>query len=115
MSDGLEFTVSGGTSAAAPLFAAMVSRINDERILAGKGPIGFLNQILYQHPEVFTDVRNLQLNVRINYKLIFTQIIGGNNPGCGTEGFQTAVGWDPVSGLGSPRFPRLRELLVGLP
>lgn len=56
LSDGMEITVSGGTSAAAPLFAAMISRINDERILAGKKPIGFLNQILYQHPEVFTDV-----------------------------------------------------------
>lgn len=51
-----EFTVSGGTSAATPLFAAMINRINDERILAGKKAIGFLNQILYQHPEVFTDV-----------------------------------------------------------
>lgn len=48
--------VSGGTSAAAPLFAAMISRINDERLLAGKKAIGFLNQILYQHPEVFNDV-----------------------------------------------------------
>jgi tripeptidyl-peptidase-1 len=49
-------TISGGTSAATPMFAAMINRINDERLLAGKKPIGFLNQILYQHPEVFTDV-----------------------------------------------------------
>ncbi|KAF2167214.1 hypothetical protein M409DRAFT_66238 [Zasmidium cellare ATCC 36951] len=90
-------TVSGGTSAATPLFAAMITRINDERLLAGKKPIGFLNQILYLHPEVFTDI---------------TQ---GSNPGCGTAGFQAAKGWDPVSGLGSPVFPKLRDLLVGLP
>ena len=56
ISDGLEIVQSGGTSAATPLFAALISRINDERLLAGKRPIGFLNQILYQHPEVFNDV-----------------------------------------------------------
>jgi tripeptidyl-peptidase-1 len=49
-------TINGRTSAAAPLFSAMINRINDERLLAGKKPIGFLNQILHQHPEVFTDV-----------------------------------------------------------
>ncbi|KAK9420506.1 putative Peptidase S8/S53 domain-containing protein [Seiridium unicorne] len=97
LSDGLEITVSGGTSAATPLFAAIISRINDERILAGKKPIGFLNQILYQHPEVFTDITD------------------GYNPGCGTQGFEAGKGWDPVSGLGSPNFPKLRDLLVGLP
>lgn len=57
--DSGEITVSGGTSAATPIFAAMINRINDERLLMGKGPIGFLNQILYQHPEVFTDVSDL--------------------------------------------------------
>ncbi|KAF4501947.1 Tripeptidyl-peptidase I precursor [Fusarium agapanthi] len=90
-------TISGGTSAATPMFAAMINRINDERLLAGKKPIGFLNQILYQHPEVFTDI---------------TQ---GSNPGCGMAGFEAAKGWDPVSGMGSPKFPKLRDLLVGLP
>ncbi|KAH7141452.1 peptidase S8/S53 domain-containing protein [Dactylonectria estremocensis] len=97
MSDGGKITVSGGTSAAAPMFAAMINRINDERLLAGKKPIGFLNQILYQHPEIFTDITD------------------GHNPGCGTKGFQATKGWDPVSGLGSPKFPKLRDLLVGLP
>ncbi|KAH7175335.1 peptidase S8/S53 domain-containing protein [Dactylonectria macrodidyma] len=97
MSDEDKITVSGGTSAAAPLFAAMINRINDERLIAGKKPIGFLNQILYQHPEVFNDITE------------------GHNPGCGTQGFQTAKGWDPVSGLGSPKFAKLRDLLVGLP
>ncbi|KAF4990835.1 hypothetical protein FGRMN_8216 [Fusarium graminum] len=90
-------TISGGTSAAAPIFGAMINRINDERLLAGKKPIGFLNQILYQHPEVFTDITD------------------GSNPGCGTAGFKAAKGWDPVSGMGAPKFPKLRDLLVGLP
>ncbi|KJY01663.1 protease S8 tripeptidyl peptidase I like protein [Zymoseptoria brevis] len=97
ISDEGKFRVSGGTSAAAPLFAAMITRINDERLLKGKKAIGFLNQILYAHPEVFED------------------IVVGSSPGCGTEGFKCAKGWDPVTGLGSPVFPKLRDLLVGLP
>ncbi|KAH6616788.1 peptidase S8/S53 domain-containing protein [Boeremia exigua] len=97
ISDSGKIVQSGGTSAAAPLFAAVISKINDERLLSGKRPIGFLNQILYQHPEVFNDITD------------------GSNPGCETGGFQAAEGWDPVSGLGSPNFPKLRDLLVNLP
>lgn len=39
-------------------------------------------QLQYQHPEVFND------------------IVSGSNPGCGSPGFPTAKGWDPVTGLG---------------
>ncbi|EIW76276.1 subtilisin-like protein [Coniophora puteana RWD-64-598 SS2] len=28
----------------------------------------------------------------------------GNNPGCGTKGFNASEGWDPVTGLGTPDF-----------
>ncbi|KAI8622931.1 peptidase S8/S53 domain-containing protein [Xylariaceae sp. FL1651] len=86
-----------GTSAAAPTFGAMITLINGERIKAGKGPIGFLNQILYAHPEIFDD------------------IVDGHQSGCGTEGFSAVEGWDPASGLGAPNFARLREVLMGLP
>ena len=41
----------------------------------GKTALGFLNPLLYQHPEVLTDI---------------TQ---GSNPGCGTNGFPAAQGW----------------------
>ncbi|KAI1120614.1 peptidase S8/S53 domain-containing protein [Nemania abortiva] len=86
-----------GTSAAAPMFGAMITLINGDRIKAGKGPVGFLNQVLYAHPEIFDD------------------IIEGHQSGCGTEGFQAVKGWDPASGLGSPNFTRLKEVLFGLP
>ncbi|KAI0102716.1 peptidase S8/S53 domain-containing protein [Nemania sp. FL0031] len=86
-----------GTSAAAPTFGAMITLINGERIKAGKGPVGFLNQVLYAHPEIFDD------------------IIEGHQSGCGTEGFHAVGGWDPASGLGSPKFMRLKEVLMSLP
>ena len=48
--------------------------------------------MLYSHPEVFTD------------------IVKGSNPGCGTQGFPATKGWDPVTGLGAPNFPALLAL-----
>ncbi|KAI1314045.1 peptidase S8/S53 domain-containing protein [Xylaria venustula] len=86
-----------GTSAAAPTFGAMITLINGERIKAGKGPVGFLNEVLYAHPEVFDDITE------------------GHQSGCGTEGFQAVDGWDPASGLGAPNFVKLKEVLMDLP
>ncbi len=38
----------GGTSAAAPMWAAMVALTNEETAQNGKGPLGFLNPLLYK-------------------------------------------------------------------
>lgn len=81
----------GGTSAAAPCFASIIVRINEERIAAGKSTVGFVNPVIYANPTAFHD------------------ITVGNNPGCGTNGFSAAKGWDPVTGLGTPNFPALLE------
>ncbi|RAK86276.1 alkaline serine protease AorO [Aspergillus costaricaensis CBS 115574] len=91
-----EATLVGGTSAAAPAFAAMLTRINEERLAKGKATVGFVNPVLYEHPEAFKDVTV------------------GENPGCGTDGFPVAKGWDPVTGLGTPRFERLMDLFMSL-
>jgi hypothetical protein len=32
-----------------------INRINDERIAIGKSPVGFINPVLYEHPEVLND------------------------------------------------------------
>jgi len=37
----------GGTSAATPTFASIVSLLNDARIASGKPPLGFLNPLVY--------------------------------------------------------------------
>ncbi|KAK8075930.1 hypothetical protein PG994_003202 [Apiospora phragmitis] len=86
----------GGTSLSAPVWGAVLTLVNEERLRAGKNTVGFINPILYQHPEVFFDVT------------------AGSNPGCGTTGFTAAKGWDPVTGLGSPNFPELLELLMSI-
>lgn len=46
----------GGTSMSTPLIASIFTRINDEGIKLGKGPIGFANPALYKNPSMFTDV-----------------------------------------------------------
>jgi tripeptidyl-peptidase I len=86
-----------GTSASAPIFAGIVTLLNEARIAAGKGPIGFLNPTLYKNPEAFNDITI------------------GNNPGCGTNGFDAVPGWDPVTGLGSPNYEKLEKVFLALP
>ncbi|KAG1799114.1 peptidase S8/S53 domain-containing protein [Suillus variegatus] len=88
----------GGTSSASPTFAAFVSMLNDARINAGKTPLGFLNPLLYS----------------TGYTAL-NDITQGNNPGCGTLGFNATVGWDPVTGHGTPNFEKLKALVLALP
>jgi kumamolisin len=68
-------TVIGGTSAVAPLWAALIARINQA---SGK-PAGYLNPRLYLKPTALRDITS------------------GNN-----GDFDAATGWDACTGLGSP-------------
>ncbi|MCJ1282915.1 Tripeptidyl-peptidase sed1 [Xylographa opegraphella] len=90
-------TLIGGTSAAAPTFASILTRINEQRLLAGKTTIGFVNPTLYANPQVLHD------------------ITVGNNSGCGTAGFFAAKGWDPLTGLGTPNYPKMLSLFMSMP
>lgn len=87
----------GGTSASAPIFASILNRINEERLAAGKSTVGFVNPTLYAHPEAFNDVTK------------------GNNTACGTAGFIASTGWDPLTGLGTPKYSALLDLFMSLP
>lgn len=39
----------------------------------------------------------------------------GGNQGCGTAGYTAVPGWDPVTGLGTPNFPKLLAMWLLLP
>jgi kumamolisin len=69
-------TVVGGTSAVAPLWAGLIALVNE----AVGTNAGFVNPALYADPAALTDVTS------------------GNN-----DGFTAGPGWDPVTGLGSPK------------
>ncbi|KAF8262581.1 peptidase S8/S53 domain-containing protein [Lactarius quietus] len=92
--NGLEISDSG-TSGSTPIVAAIISMLNDYRLSIGRPPLGFLNPWLYGG-----GLGGLN------------DITGGSNPGCGTPGFSAVVGWDPVTGLGTPDFQRLQQTLV---
>lgn len=94
---GGEYQLSGGTSASTPIFSAVINRINEERLRCGKSTLGFLNPSLYAHPSMLNDITN------------------GTNPGCNTVGFSAVKGWDPVTGLGTPNFPKMLKYYLNLP
>ncbi|KAH8981701.1 peptidase S8/S53 domain-containing protein [Lactarius akahatsu] len=83
-----------GTSCSAPIVSGIISLLNDYRLSQGKPPLGFLNPWLYGGG----------LNG-------LNDIVSGSNPGCNTDGFSAVVGWDPVTGLGTPDFLRLMHTL----
>ncbi|KUJ13659.1 Pro-kumamolisin [Mollisia scopiformis] len=76
-----KFSLAFGTSASTPTFASLLNMINEQRLNAKKASIGFVNPVLYANPQVLNDVTN------------------GGNQGCGTAGFNSTVGWDPVTGF----------------
>jgi len=84
-----ESAVYGGTSAVAPLWAALVARINQQ---IGK-PVGFLNPLIY--------AKAVEASA-------FHDITKGNN-----GSFSAAAGWDPCTGLGSPDGAKLLAALSG--
>ena len=94
--DGGTLTTLNGTSAATPLWAAILNRINEERLAANKSTVGFVNPVLYANPKVMKDITE------------------GYGYGCNTTGFAAAEGWDPVTGLGTPNYPALLDLLMSM-
>ncbi|KAI8459395.1 peptidase S8/S53 domain-containing protein [Phakopsora pachyrhizi] len=82
-----------GTSASAPTFASLISLLNDDRMSKGKKPLGFLNPWLYS--EAFKGLNDIK---------------SGNSEGCNTTGFPANVGWDPVTGFGTPNFEALLRI-----
>ncbi|KAJ6476613.1 family S53 protease-like protein [Mycena vulgaris] len=84
----------GGTSASSPTFAGIISLINDRLIAAGKPVLGFLNPFLYS-----------------TASKAFTDITIGHNSGfvcpASSVAFDAAVGWDALTGFGTPIFDDL--------
>ena len=90
--------VVGGTSAAAPLWAAYVALINQQRTLNGLGSLGFVNPLLYP------------IAGGSSYLANFHDIVIGTN-----LFYQAGTGYDDASGLGSFRgAPLLAALSVNV-
>ncbi|KAF2138489.1 uncharacterized protein K452DRAFT_256012 [Aplosporella prunicola CBS 121167] len=100
-------TLVGGTSASSPAFASIVALLNAARIEKGLPVLGWLNPWLYSG----SAAQGL------------TDIVDGGSTGCtGTDmysgldapyvpyaGWNATEGWDPVTGLGTPKFDVLLQ------
>jgi kumamolisin len=88
--------IEGGTSAVAPLWAALVARINQQMGKQQSGKtIGFLNPLIYAQAVEASG---------------FHDITQGSN-----GAFTAAVGWDPCTGLGTPDGVPLEAALTATP
>lgn len=99
-----------GTSASAPTIASIIALVNAALVQAGRPPLGWLN------PRLYGDLKSA-----------FTDIVNGGSEGCtGTDissglatpivpyaSWNATIGWDPVTGLGTPLFNKL--LLLAAP
>ena len=82
--------VVGGTSAVAPLWAALVALINQQL----GAPVGFVN------PKIYPLVASA-----------FHDITSGNNDDSNLGYYSAQAGWDPCTGLGSPKGSALLSAL----
>jgi subtilase family serine protease len=75
----------GGTSFAAPMWAAYVALVNQQLALNGEPPVGFINPTIYAQ------------NVTSSYATNFHDITSGTS-----GSYSAAVGYDLVTGWGTP-------------
>ncbi len=85
-----------GTSASAPMWAGFMALINEYAANLGQGPIGFLNPPLYD-----------QIGTSPNYERDMNDIANGSN-----GGFNAVIGYDLVTGWGSPAGIKLIDSLA---
>ncbi|CAL8286887.1 unnamed protein product [Lota lota] len=89
-----------GTSASTPVVGGMLALINDQRLLKGLPPLGFLNPRLYklQGQALFDVTEGCHLSC-------LDETVQG-------KGFCAAPSWDPVTGWGTPNYPALLAALL---
>ncbi len=82
----------GGTSAAAPLVAALITRINAARATAGKARVGCLTPNLYTAAD----------GGRPMGQAVCVDVVDGDNITAPGGGYTAGLGYDAVSGWGTP-------------
>jgi kumamolisin len=86
----------GGTSAAAPLWSALIARLNQGLRSRGFRPVGHFPPVLYRDQSV---------------QKTFCDVTSGHNDPFGRNGYEARLGWDPCTGWGTPNGNSLlREL-----
>ena len=92
-----------GTSSAAPLWAALIARLNQ----ALGTRVGFLNPLLYERVTKYGACRDIVAGDNTFYQGYSGYSVAA------FPGYRAAPGWDPVTGWGSPIGTRLLAMLRG--
>lgn len=103
----------GGTSAAAPIFAAMLSIANQQRFNSEKPA---LTTVYSKNPVLPTNVQECLYNPDL-YNSMFTDVVIGTCEGTDTVGIKTfsaVKNFDPATGLGSPNCAAMCDNLFNL-
>ncbi|KAF4555873.1 Tripeptidyl-peptidase sed2-like protein 2 [Elsinoe fawcettii] len=99
----------GGTSASSPTFAGIIALLNAARKSNGLPTLGFLNPFLYSKGvNALNDVA-LGGSTGCTGRSIFSGLPAPRIP---FAGWNATKGWDPVTGLGTPDFEKLLQLVV---
>lgn len=107
----------GGTSAASPVVAAIFALLNDARLRAGKPVIGFANPWLYGAAAPAGALTDITLGGSLGCAGVDLQN-GEVIAGAGIipyASWNATIGWDPVTGLGTPDFMKLKDLSLSAP
>jgi subtilase family serine protease len=89
----------GGTSASSPQLAGLIALTNQLAHDMGKGPVGYLNPLLYRLPSRdFNDIVPQTFGTGAGV----TTLADNSEFGTGIPGMATTVGWDLTTGFGTP-------------
>jgi len=91
----------GGTSFAAPRWAGFLALVNQQSVANGNSVLGFLNPAIYA------------IGKGTSYTTDFHDITSGNNNNGHGKSFNAVVGYDLVTGWGSPNGQNLITALAG--
>jgi subtilase family serine protease len=91
----------GGTSFAAPRWAGFLALVNQQVAANGNSPLGFVNPVVYS------------IGAGTNYGNDFHDITSGNNSNGHGQSYNAVVGYDLVTGWGSPNGQNLINALAG--
>ena len=119
----------GGTSASSPQTAALVALVNAARSAAGKGPIGFLDPILYGGVGAsdYTDIVAQHYgSAPKSFAGSEVGVSGAVNKSVGdlqdnqlwqvsVAGYPTTAGYDATTGWGTPKAPPFVAALTAMP
>ena len=87
-----------GTSASAPVVAAMLTLVNDYRLNNNNSSIGWINPSLYSSHALFVN------DITSGSNFCAARDDANTAPTCCLEGYVATSGWDPTTGFGSIKF-----------